>query len=559
VALPAHSSCPDNLLADTPPLPAPAGLLRVLFPNGDLWLWREETGTAEPLTSGGNMAAYQLRPDNRAVVFLQAGDLWLWREESGPATRLTESSDLDHFLLSSDGALIAFSRTLAGEQYELWAINSDGSQARRLATASAAETRARYPDAYASYLDNNVDVLFNYRWLGDSHILTYGFAPIVDLIGGLPPLPHLLVDAATGLALPVSPAVTYSSYHVSPNGAQIVALTSGSAELHLMNVADGQVQLALPLPEMMVWTFSPGGRYLIASAEDGAVMVDTADLSQRRLPVPYRNFPYPYGKGAVTVAPVDFWLDETTWHTAIPAGDGATFTLWQVNLAEGATTAGNTFSGFLGSALLSPDRRYLIVPDAAEAVLVDMADASQQPLSFTYRGMDVGFGAIALPPAFWVDETTWYLLLPDSDDFGNFVSPFTLWRINAAAETATAINAFPGHAFGVVFSSDYRFLAFMEEAGPNLHLVDLTTGQDVVYESGCQPPIPLDPPIGPGQWVDERRYIIVKDGGASQDGQQGTLYWQSLEGESALIGEFLVPPPGYGPYFHFYFKEPSGS
>jgi hypothetical protein len=191
------------------------------------------------------------------------------------------------------------------------------------------------------------------------------------------------------------------------------------------------------------------------------------------------------------------------------------------------------------------------------------------------------------------------MVLPDLNEVLQSRETFTLWRINAAAGTATAVNAFSGY-YEVRFSPDYRFLAFTEETGNgsrNLHLADATTGQDVVYESGrfdltfyrwqgdsthfvyyyqdagdaqghfqmghiCRPPVPLGPPIGAGlqtRWVDERRYIIVSDFRFSDVGRQGTLYLQSLDDESALIGEFLVPGPWDSPSFHTYFEEVSGS
>jgi Tol biopolymer transport system component len=519
-------------------------LLRVLYPNGDLWLWREETGAAEPLT-GGNVAAY--RP-------------------------------------SRDGAVIAFSRALANDQYELWAINSDGSQARRLATMSAAETWARNPQAVA--------INFRFLWAGDTHFLIYDFSPTLTGDGDFierPPEPSFLVNADTGAALPVSPAPTYFRYDLSPNGEQVLAMTIDPRELHLINVADGRIQLVLP---PMSWTFSPGGRYMVVRAEDGTVIVDTADLSQRRLAIPYRNFLYDYGM----VSPPDFWVDESTWYTALPdsndvAQSGATFTLWRSNVAEGTATAINTFSGYAHSMLFSSDRRYLIVPDVDEVVLVDTADLSQRRLPIPYRGIQTQGVA---PADFWADETTWYLMLPDSDAGDSF----TLWRSNVAEGTATAINTFSGYVDSVRVSPDRRFLAFTEATGDgfsNLHLADATTGQDVVYESGrfgltsprwqddsthfvyhyysadsytqqhvqmghiCRPPVPLI--SGDLRWVDGTRFLILKDVSFSDGSQQGTWYLQSLEGESALIGEFLSRSPftGDSQSVHIYFEEPSGS
>jgi Tol biopolymer transport system component len=461
---------------------------------GDLRLWREETGTAEPLSSGGNVTDYQFTQDNSAVVFLQAGDLWLW-QAGQPALQLTNSGDMSSFTVSGDGAMIAFSRAANDNHFELWAINRDGSQERRLAPVSAAETRARYSDV--------VDITLSYRWLGDTHTLVYHLYPTLQGLGE-PPLEALyLVNVDTGTAHLVAPAGTYNEYELAPNNERMVA---AGTNLDLIDVADGRVELALPGNGLAAWTFSPGGRYLIASSVDGAVVVDIADLSQQAIAVAYRSI----GVGHGSTQPPGWWADETTWYALIPDGDvfqpGATFTLWRVNAAAGTATPINSLAGFLLVVSLSPDQRRLAFWEATEGDLRNL------------HLVDVATGQ---------DEIY---------DSGRYILDFNQW-----------------------LSDSTHFVYQYEDRASNQRC----------YLLGhiAQPPIPLDVPVDAQvRWVDDRRLILLEDfvysdsGGFGSIGS-GTMYLQSLNGERALIGEFVGPPLGLSPHdiFTAYFEQPSGS
>jgi hypothetical protein len=141
--------CTTGRAFDSTALPASSHLVRVLFLNDDLWLWRQETGTADPISTGGHVTAYLNAPDNSAVAYIKNGNLWLWREGQA-VIQLSENGSANNLRFSPDSSLIAYSRALGDDQYEIWAINSDGGPARLLATASAAETWERNPDAEKS-------------------------------------------------------------------------------------------------------------------------------------------------------------------------------------------------------------------------------------------------------------------------------------------------------------------------------------------------------------------------------------------------------------------------
>lgn len=475
------SSCATDATA-APNLPKPTSLLRVLFLNKDLWLWKEETGTAVSLTKGGNVTAFRPAPDSSAVAYVQDGNLWILREDQS-LLQVTEGSHIDDFLFSQDGELIAYSTALEDDQYEIVIANSKDASARWRETVSAADTWARHPDA------EKVDLTFS--WMDDTHILTWSFSPTLLGIGDTPPQPGFAVDADTGEALDSLPATAAPD---SPYGYDITTVTQsdGQSELHLVSSADGETALVLPAVYFSLWTLSPDGRFLIASAPEGIVAVDLSDLSQWSAPVPY---------AAVGVS-----------HYSTPS------------------------------------------------------------------------------PSVWADESTWYATTPDGTDVFQQGATFTLWRVNLAEQSAEPVKSYSGSILDAEFSPDQQHLAFWEETGSgirNLHLVNVATGEDSLYENGrinllfdhwlsdsthfvynyqdgnqtcyqlghiSQPPVPVIVGAESGSsyaWpVDETRYVTVKDYLIGENSSSGTLYFQSLHGENTLIGAFAgTSENNFTPYF----------
>lgn len=563
------------------------GLLRVLFLSDALWLWREESETAEPISTGGPVTSYQRAPDNSSIAFVQDGDLWLWSEGEA-ATQRTASGGVNDLLFSSNGALIAYSRVLENDVYELWGVAVDGGPARLLATLSAAETWARHPDA--------VGMNLSFRWIGKTDILNYSFSPDLPGIGWgeAPPQPNFLVNAASGVALPELPLQIYYRFQETQNDQLVAGTTAESNELHLINVTNGHIELVLPLTEVTAWAFSPTGRYLLVTAPDRAtaLVIDTADFSQKPLQLPYLKFPYAIGKGFTLHPPELFWVDNTTFFTAIPELDGK-YVLWQVKLAEDSATVLGNYSGFVFSILFSPDGRYLLVPDAEEAVLVDTTDLVQKPLSIPLQSIIPVSNSAEKAPNFWLDASHWLVILPINDDyFRNAV-----WRVDAASGAVAQIATYIGSYRDVFPAPDNSFLALPNSQSNgdfSLLLVDAASGEVVIYENdrsnlqfvrwindsthflyrysapghqgACfllgtlgQPPSFVSTPPGTdwiSTWADESRFFIAEgEGAVDSEGQQHiTLHLGSLGGEGMVIGDYTLSLPIY-PVFQFYLKD----
>jgi dipeptidyl aminopeptidase/acylaminoacyl peptidase len=479
---------------DSAAFPTSPHLARILFLYDDLWLWRQETGTAVPLTSGGNITAYLKAPDDSAVAYIQDDNLWLWREDEA-VTQLTENGRISDLLFSPDSTIIAYSRALGDDQYELWAINSDGGAARPLATASAAETWERNPDA------EKIDLTFH--WDTDSHILIYSFYATVLGQGDPAPEPTFFVAADSGAALtslpPENREDVYFGYIVS-----FETQPDGRAELSLVNVSNGRVALTIPTRFHAIWSFSPDGRYLITSTEDGATLVDLANLSQRTLPLNLRSVGVGYG----SAAPPGWWTNDTTWYTLIPDRDdvfqpGAMFTLWRVNAADGMATDINTFKGFVLDAELSPDGQQLAfwgeegnVFGLRNLHLVDVANGQEE----IYDN-----GRYSLLFDHWLSDSTHFVYTYLKGDNGS--SCFLLGQLSQAP--------IPLPEMAHIYANQV-------------------------------------------QWLDETSFVIYEDFVYDEAGHSGTLYWQSLNGQRLLIGKFVAPASGQQPDASFiaYFVQP---
>lgn len=480
--------CTTSRSFDSTALPTSSHLGRVLFLNDDLWLWRQETATAVPLSTGGNVTAYLNAPDNSAVAYIQDGNLWLWREGQD-GSQLSDDGLAHDLRFSADGRFIAYSHAVDDDQYELWAIASDDGAARLLATASAADVWKRNPDA------EKIDLIF--YWAADNKTLVYFFYPTLLGIGDAPSEPALMVDAETGQTVTSVPIENLADVHHGYS-VSFVTQPDGQAELSLVEASSGHVVLTLSTRYNAIWTFSPDDHYLITSSDNSALIIDLADLSQQPLDIPLRTV----GVSHYLAAPSHWWQDDTTWYAAVPNSDdvfqpNVTFDLWRVNATDGTVTLINTFSGFVLEVVLSPDKQHFAYWDNKLNGLRDLHIVNLA------TGQDELY-----------DNSRYSLI-------------FDHWL------------------------SDSTHFIYSYQTGDNSHICYL------VGQIG-QPPMALPDGMNPNtlhaQWVDETIFILDR---VDNDGTI-SLYWQSLHSERRLIGEKVrlitdAPPDAS---FIVYFAEP---
>lgn len=101
------------------------------------------------------------------VAYLKGGDLWVWSQ--GRARQLTRSGEANRPRLSADGKVIAYLLPADDFHLEIWAIDVDGKNERKLASVAdldATGASARDPSALAINP-------YRFAWIPGTHTLAY--------------------------------------------------------------------------------------------------------------------------------------------------------------------------------------------------------------------------------------------------------------------------------------------------------------------------------------------------------------------------------------------------
>ncbi len=191
--------------------------------------------TSTPCLDNAPPVALPPRKTPLEVKFIGDGNIWIWREQEGSARQISDTGDARSMIFSDDGQVIAFERGVDQHRVELWAVNRDGTKLRRL--VSAAEF-----DAMGSYSGALANVPINIQWISGTHRLRFGARPVFDAIGYMEYKGQWEVDADTSKLRVLQAAgqpveVNLDQYGVrSPDRRQIAKVTTTS--LSLVN-ADG--------------------------------------------------------------------------------------------------------------------------------------------------------------------------------------------------------------------------------------------------------------------------------------------------------------------------------
>jgi Tol biopolymer transport system component len=172
----------------------------------------------DSLGTGGELVSTPASPEPSElhVAFFKGSSLWLWVEGQG-AVPLTETDAQGAVRISDDGTQVAYVR---GDG-SLWAVNSDGSDARRL--VSAADFAGMEPT-------NPGVVLYHFDWVPAGHTLAYN-TQLRTGVGLMLTDDLHLVDADTLEGTVLLPPGEGGEFTYSPDGAQIAIVTAESISL----------------------------------------------------------------------------------------------------------------------------------------------------------------------------------------------------------------------------------------------------------------------------------------------------------------------------------------
>lgn len=243
------TACALQAPLSPPPPPSETPYLETSTPTATLTLRPSPTRTPSPRPSATptpcletvTPAPPQLRTEPLEVTYLSDGDLYQWREQEDITQRLTTHGEVQSFWISPDRQIIAFVR--GGQDYtyvggEIWAVNRDGSNERRL--ASGEFFAGIGTDPHPAYVGNRPARL---RWRPGTHTLLFRVEAYINAVGGgatyFPGVWAVDADTLKRQKLPDSadPWVDdVELYHLaSPDGKRMAIVSSGGIQVTDMN------------------------------------------------------------------------------------------------------------------------------------------------------------------------------------------------------------------------------------------------------------------------------------------------------------------------------------
>ena len=156
------------------------------------------------------------------LVYTSSGNVWLWKLNE--KRQLTFSGDAYSPRISSDGQVVAFLRPVDAFHQEIWAINTDGSNLRKLVSTTDLDTVA------GGFLEPNAlgVIPYHFDWIPDTHTLAFNSQQVLNG-PGLSLLDDLnLVDAENPKVIPLLLSGWGGEFVYSPDGNQIAITTPDS-------------------------------------------------------------------------------------------------------------------------------------------------------------------------------------------------------------------------------------------------------------------------------------------------------------------------------------------
>ena len=163
---------------------------------------------------------------NLVVVFVKDGNVWIWTRRDG-GKPLTSSGDVIAVRISPSSKMITFTRQVDDFHAELWAIDSDGANERRLVSISALDDLSyEVRDANAVAVNPG-----QFEWHPDAPILAFNTVQIFNGPGVAWVNDLRSVDARSGEILTILPPGSGGQFLYNSDGSQIAISTPTSISL----------------------------------------------------------------------------------------------------------------------------------------------------------------------------------------------------------------------------------------------------------------------------------------------------------------------------------------
>ncbi len=319
------------------------------------------------------------------VALTEDTKLWLWTEGVGSIV-LYDGDTVTNVLISEDGQVVVFQTNNANyELTGLWAVNSDGSNFRRIMDSATLDVFNTDKDA----VEINI---YHWTFIPGTHTLAFNT--------------HLSY-MRPGLAI--------------------------QDDLRLLDTDTGELTTLLDTGQAGMFYYSPDGSQIALSTPSGISLIN-ADGTNRRNDV----FVYPsvitYSEYQWYAAP-RWWPDGSQLSVVIPAEDplmpAPTFSVWNIPIdGTPASMQGSYPMGLLAlfnsSDLLSPDMTKVIY---LEQFGDPVNNNWELHIADLYGGGDIVFHTGDLRFVSWSPDSNWFVFEEDGDMFAGQANNTGIWPI----------------------------------------------------------------------------------------------------------------------------------
>jgi len=186
-------------------------------------------------------------PSGLKVAYIKEGDIWLWSSDD-TKSQLTSSGMVYSSNISDDGQVIAFLRQVDDFHAELWAINSDGTNERRLISVYDLD------EMTADIRDPNSVAInpYHFDWVPGSHKVAFNTQQVFQGPGLFLFDDLRIIDADTYVFFTLLAPGQGGEFEYSPDGSQIAISTP--TDLSLVDSNGGDRRNALPYDQVITYS-----------------------------------------------------------------------------------------------------------------------------------------------------------------------------------------------------------------------------------------------------------------------------------------------------------------
>jgi len=212
-------------------------------------------------------APEQLLLNNLSISYIKEGDIWNWTQHSSNK-KLTDNGMVHRMSVSPDGQIAAFTKKIDKFHSELWAINIDGGNERRLISVSD------FNQIGISVQDSNTAGInpYKFEWVPGSHTLAFNTQQVFKG-AGLSLLNDLnLIDVDSLEIKTILPPGQGGEFIFAPDGSRVAVSTptdisvvpaDGGSRLNVLTYEQVNTYSEYPYYAKPVW--SPDSSFLLAA------------------------------------------------------------------------------------------------------------------------------------------------------------------------------------------------------------------------------------------------------------------------------------------------------